>query len=471
MGERRYRNTWFQWLAGVLLAVAAAGPALAQCYSQELLPPVLSERTKFGSSLALHRGGLLVGDFRARGTCPGMPPGTCILGGVTAWTFDASAGGWVVEAEIRADAPGGSGNFGVDVAVESDRMIVGATRASVAGDQTGAAFVFDFDGERWTQSGVIEPSEPNYPSAFGGQVEVEGSLAVVSDYPVVYVFEETGAGWTNRQRITAPDASMGGGEYFGATMELVNGWLFVGALLDGLAGDRVGAVYVFRRTGVEFEFIEKLYPPDPGLAAFFGNALASDGRTLLVGAYGTERAFIGQGAVYEFALADDRWQYVDDFTSEQPQEGDSFGAAVAYRDGRAVVGMTGREGPTTSGWATYFERDGRGRWAQVADLRPLLGPTGHYGGPVAMGDRWAFVTARTQQTGYVETGAVHAFDLDEAACNCPVDLDGDGETTVFDFFTFANLFQAGDLRADFDGDGALTVIDFLVFQIDFVRGC
>lgn len=54
---------------------------------------------------------------------------------------------------------------------------------------------------------------------------------------------------------------------------------------------------------------------------------------------------------------------------------------------------------------------------------------------------------------------------------CLVDLDGDGEATVFDFLEFQNLFAAGDARADFDGDGELTIFDFLSFQNAFGRGC
>ena len=54
---------------------------------------------------------------------------------------------------------------------------------------------------------------------------------------------------------------------------------------------------------------------------------------------------------------------------------------------------------------------------------------------------------------------------------CVADLDGDSQLTIFDFLTFQNLFQDGDLRADFDGDGELTVFDFLAFQNAFDAGC
>lgn len=54
---------------------------------------------------------------------------------------------------------------------------------------------------------------------------------------------------------------------------------------------------------------------------------------------------------------------------------------------------------------------------------------------------------------------------------CRVDLDGDGELTIFDFLAYQNLFDAGDLAADFDGDGVLTIFDFLAFQNEFDAGC
>jgi len=58
-----------------------------------------------------------------------------------------------------------------------------------------------------------------------------------------------------------------------------------------------------------------------------------------------------------------------------------------------------------------------------------------------------------------------------ATPECPADIDGDGDLTIFDFLAFQNLFDAGDLAADFDGDGDLTIFDFLEFQNQFDAGC
>ncbi|MCW5757174.1 MAG: hypothetical protein KIT54_08060 [Phycisphaeraceae bacterium] len=57
------------------------------------------------------------------------------------------------------------------------------------------------------------------------------------------------------------------------------------------------------------------------------------------------------------------------------------------------------------------------------------------------------------------------------AQGCAVDLDGDGQATLFDFLEFQNAFISGDLLADFDGDLTLTLFDFLAFQSAFAGGC
>ncbi len=54
---------------------------------------------------------------------------------------------------------------------------------------------------------------------------------------------------------------------------------------------------------------------------------------------------------------------------------------------------------------------------------------------------------------------------------CVSDLDGDGQTTLFDTLEFMNLFEIGDARADINGDGALDIFDLLAFLNAFESGC
>ncbi len=55
--------------------------------------------------------------------------------------------------------------------------------------------------------------------------------------------------------------------------------------------------------------------------------------------------------------------------------------------------------------------------------------------------------------------------------SCPVDLNGDGNIDVLDFFAFIAAFAAGDAAADFTGDGNIDVLDFFAFIAAFSAGC
>ncbi|MFI4916311.1 MAG: GC-type dockerin domain-anchored protein [Phycisphaerales bacterium JB060] len=101
-------------------------------------------------------------------------------------------------------------------------------------------------------------------------------------------------------------------------------------------------------------------------------------------------------------------------------------------------------------------------------------------------DTWTYSIYRQDITGSgeVELSLFNnsTFDLDDdimygvvgvsgGSEPCRVDIDGDGELTLFDFLAFQNLFDAGSAEADFDGDGELTLFDFLAFRNAFDAGC
>ncbi len=99
----------------------------------------------------------------------------------------------------------------------------------------------------------------------------------------------------------------------------------------------------------------------------------------------------------------------------------------------------------------------------------------------AANNGFAVAQLRESTAGASRYGYFHSLEFSDPALHpqlvlvlvdtCRVDLDGDGELTIFDFLAYQNLFDAGDLIADFDGDGELTIFDFLAFQNEFDAGC
>lgn len=57
------------------------------------------------------------------------------------------------------------------------------------------------------------------------------------------------------------------------------------------------------------------------------------------------------------------------------------------------------------------------------------------------------------------------------AARCEADLDGDGDADGDDFFSYLDLFAAGDAAADLDGDGDRDADDFFLYLDRFALGC
>ena len=55
--------------------------------------------------------------------------------------------------------------------------------------------------------------------------------------------------------------------------------------------------------------------------------------------------------------------------------------------------------------------------------------------------------------------------------DCAADLDGDGDADADDFFTYLDLFAAGDSQADLDEDGDVDADDFFAYLDQFATGC
>lgn len=81
-------------------------------------------------------------------------------------------------------------------------------------------------------------------------------------------------------------------------------------------------------------------------------------------------------------------------------------------------------------------------------------------------------SVQDQPNNSVTEAAIDALRIVEVFCDdCPADLNGDGVLDVDDFFTFLDLFAAGDDRADFNSDGTIDVDDFFAFLDAFAAGC
>lgn len=413
---------------------------------------------QFGWSMALSGDTLAVGapfeQSRATGV-DGDQTDNGFLSSGAVYVFRRSGTIWRQEAYIKASNTGNGDDFGSSVALSNDLLAVGAplensAATGINGDQTsnaagnsGAVYVFRRSGTTWQQETYIKASNAEPNDRFGISVSLEADTLAVgahfedsaatgvggsqtndpdfSSSGAVYVFRHSGEGWQQEAYIKASNTDFG--DTFGASVTLSGDTLAVGAPFEdskhlGVNADETddsstnsGAVYVFRRSGTEWQ--QEVYPkadaPDPDDR--FGTSVALSGDALAVGVPREDSAATGvgsspynnsyqdSGAVYVFRRSGTVWRKDVYIKAATFNPGDQFGNSVALSGDTLVVGAysedsaaTGVGGDQTnnesleSGAVYVFKRVGT-IWRQSIYLKASnTDPDDWFGSSVAVSD-------------------------------------------------------------------------------------
>jgi hypothetical protein len=300
------------------------------------------------------------------------------------YTVDVYRATHVVEdAYGKANAPSEAAQLGSSLSLDGKWLAVGAPGHSsdahgINGDEnnldrplSGAVYIFEHDDKGWQQQAFLKASNPDEDDLFGFAVALKGNTLVVgapeedSDSPGVNGDEK------NNNVATS------------------------------------GAVYVFRREGIEWKQLAYLKASDPTESASFGHSVALDRLAsrgskggplwrLVVGAYHDGSASVGvnpekrdtatpnSGAAYIFEDDGGGWAQTTLIKASNTDPGDAFGTSVALAGDLVLVGAPEEQGAgqgleadpdddtVFAGGAAYvFEFDGENaRWAQQAYLKP-----------------------------------------------------------------------------------------------------
>ncbi|WP_049921409.1 FG-GAP repeat protein [Halopiger djelfimassiliensis] len=310
-----------------------------------------------------------------------------------------------VAAEVTPEDGEIGDRFGAAIALEGSTSLVGAPGdIDATGYRVGAAYGFDRTDDEWVQRSALAPDRDGVDIEFGAAVAVDGDAALVGvpfdesggfESGSAFVFERSDGDW-HRQVTLSPDGGTSGG-WFGETVALEGSTALVGA-----PGDGPGVAYAFERTDGAWGRSATLEPEAAKRGGRFGTAIALEGTTALVGAP-------GPGVAYAFERTNGGWHRR---ATLEPAEGDSadeFGAAVAVADDIALVGAPRREfAADGTGTAFVFERSD-GDWHERAILEPDGDDRG-FGTAVAVDDGIALVGAPTERSNSDGTGAAQAFE-------------------------------------------------------------
>lgn len=253
---------------------------------------------------------------------------------------------------------------------------------------------------------------------FGEAVSIDGDFAVAGswlddndngkDAGAARVYRRVGAAWEESQILLSGDGEAG--DQFGYSVVINDSFIFIGAHRDDNEnGPFAGAVYVYENLNGQWLERARLIAPDGGLDDQFGAAIASRGDRLIVGAPGYES---GRGAAYVYHRVQTSWQYVDTIEPQDGQSGDTFGSSVSIEGEYAVVGSKNHDqnGLADAGAAYAFVFNGA-EWVEQAVLssaNPVAG--GLFGHSVSLTGNYAFIGAPKEDAlGQQDIGTVQLF--------------------------------------------------------------
>jgi hypothetical protein len=243
----------------------------------------------FGNALALS------GDLAVVGS-PNKPPG--VYSGAV-YVFDAGTGDEIGRLAFSDLAAGDQA--GISVAIDKNRIVVGAPFDDDRGASSGA--VYFFDARSRSQIAKVSPADGEAAHFFGVAVDVSNGVAVIGAPNHSGAGQFAGAAYlynvnTAQEmfQLRAHDADPL--DFFGTTVAIDGGIAVVGCSRDDTAGPDAGAAYLFDvSTGME---IGKLVSDDADPEDRFGSAVALGGGRVLVGAPFHEDDDLDAGKAYLF---------------------------------------------------------------------------------------------------------------------------------------------------------------------------
>ena len=228
-------------------------------------------------------------------------------GAGAAYIFRRDGPRWIEEAKLSAPAPRKSQQFGWSVAVNDGRVLVGAVSDEANGIDSGSAYLFSRVGTSWKLESRFFPKDPQAQQRFGYAVALDGPNAVVGAYRdnsggfesgAAYVFENDGNHWSAGSKLTADDRRAS--QYFGWSVAVDRPTVVVGAWYDG-DGTRGSArlgLCLSPKSGAGWAQEKKLIASERTPMHLFGWAVGVSGQTIAIGARLDDQAAAQAGAVY-----------------------------------------------------------------------------------------------------------------------------------------------------------------------------
>jgi len=295
----------------------------------------------FGTSVAISGDTIAVGSYAESSGQTTITNGTGTSSDTSApsagavYIYTRTGGAWAQQAYIKASNAGTGDRFGTNIALEGDTLVVGAgfepsnqttiTNGTTASNdnsvpRSGAAYVFNRNGNMWAQEAYLKPPNTDTEDRFGYSVSISGNTIVAtsiwessnqttitngptasadnsaSHAGAAYVFVKVGGNWEQQAYLKAANAEAN--DAYGVSAAISGDTIVVGAYWESsnqttisngvLASNdnsatHAGAAYVYTRTGSNWSQQAYLKAANALANNWYGYRVAIDGDTLVIG--------------------------------------------------------------------------------------------------------------------------------------------------------------------------------------------
>lgn len=175
----------------------------------------------------------------------------------SAYVFDYNGTTWNEQDKLEDPDGNDNDNFGISVSVSGDTVIAGAWKldSNIPGDTSsvGAVYVYEPNGTSWDRTAILkDPCNPDELAYLGYDVEIDGDRIIAGAYRdtdngsssgAALLFERNGDSWSDGARL-ASDVSTTY-DYFGYSVAIDGNNVLVGSPYH-YTGDQPGKAYMLK---------------------------------------------------------------------------------------------------------------------------------------------------------------------------------------------------------------------------------
>ncbi len=257
------------------------------------------------------------------------------------YIFELNNGFWLQTTKIKAMDAAQDDQFGYSTSLQNNRLVVGARRNDSSSINAGAAYVFDEIGGNWSQAQKLIASDTANNDEFGFSVSLSLNRILIgarynnemgNNAGAAYLFDLNGNTWIQTVKLTASDGASS--DEFGSSVSLLGNWAVVGAPREGR-----GAAYFFQPINGQWNQRQKIKPTAPTLSGYFGNAVSLSEVGVLIGARLDDVTTLDAGAAYLFERDNAGfWLQSEVLKETNGSFSDEYGFAVSLSSDYVVVG-------------------------------------------------------------------------------------------------------------------------------------